>query len=193
MVFGFQNGFETMHYLLEAAFVEGQKGLELNYAFLRGIQNMQPFDSNPIYAILHEPIYCEGVAPRWSADRIRTEFPEFSTEKGRPVFSTGEMIFPWMFDDYVHLSPLKEAANLLANFDGWPRLYNEETLKINEVPSVAAVYYDDMYVERRFSEETAQLIKGTCIWLTNRLEHSALRMEGEDLLDHLLGMLKGEV
>ena len=50
-----------------------------------------------------------------------------------------------------------------------------------------------MYVERRFSEETAQLIKGTRIWLTNRLEHSALRMEGEDLLDYLLGMLKGEV
>jgi hypothetical protein len=44
-----------------------------------------------------------------------------------------------VFDDYVHLSPFKEAANLLANFDGWARLNNEETLKINEVPSVAAV------------------------------------------------------
>jgi pimeloyl-ACP methyl ester carboxylesterase len=74
MVFGFQNGFETVHYLLEGAFVEGQKGLELNYSFLKGIQNMQPYDSNPIYAILHEPIYCEGYASKWSAERIRAEF-----------------------------------------------------------------------------------------------------------------------
>ena len=39
-----------------------------------------------------------------------------------------------MFDDYDELSQLKDTADMLANFDGWPDLYDEEKLVKNEVP-----------------------------------------------------------
>lgn len=33
------------------------------------METWQSFDTNPLYALLHEPIYCEGYASQWSAQR----------------------------------------------------------------------------------------------------------------------------
>jgi hypothetical protein len=123
---------------------------------------------------------------------VRAEFSQFSLPADGPVLFTGEMIYPWMFDEYKYLQPLKEAAEIIAAFEGWSRLYDLDQLQNNTVPCVAAVYYDDMYVERGFSEETARLIKGTRIWVTNEYVHSGLRLSGERILDRLLSMLRGE-
>ena len=73
----------------------------------------------------------------------------------------------------------------------WPALYDPAVLGANQVPCVAAIYYDDMYVERAYSEETAALIRGAKTWITNEYEHNALRADGERLLDRLLAMLRG--
>jgi hypothetical protein len=62
---------------------------------------------------------------------------------------------------------------------------------MNQGPCAAAVYYDDMYVERAFSEETASTIRGMKVWVTNQYEHNALRADGDKVLDRLLGMLEG--
>ena len=67
------------------------------------------------------------------------------------------------------------------------------TLRANTVPVAAAIYYDDMYVERAFSEETAATIRGIKIWVTNEYEHNGLRADGERILDRLLGMARGAV
>lgn len=192
--FGMSNGFEQLHYLLDQAFVAGPGGPVLSYPFLRDVENMQSFESSPIYAILHEPLYCQGQASNWSAERLRREYPEFSWpsgQPGQPLYFTGEMVYPWMFEDYVHLRPLKESAEILAQKSDWPSLYNPQALRQNQVPVAAAVYYNDMYVERLFSEETAAAVPGIRLWVTSEHEHSALRMHGEDVLDHLLGMLHG--
>lgn len=191
--FGASDGFEKVHYLLEGAFVQGATGREISYTFLRGIENAFAFETNPIYAILHEAIYCQQAAANWSAERIRAEYPAFEIAPGRPVYFTGEMIYPWMFDEYRYLRPLKEAAEILAAYEGWPRLYDVVTLQKNTVPCVAAVYYDDMYVERTSSEETARCIAELKLWVTNEYQHNALRAEGEALLDRLLKMLHGEI
>jgi pimeloyl-ACP methyl ester carboxylesterase len=192
MPFGASDGYERLHYLLEEAFVQGANGRELSYNFLRGIENAQPFETNPIFAILHEAIYCQGEASSWAAERVRSEYPEFDLSPDKPVYLTGEMIYPWMFDDYEYLRPLKEAAEILAAYEGWPRLYDQKVLKANKVPCVAAVYYNDMYVERAFSEETADCIRGIKLWVTNEYEHNALRADGERVLGRLLDMLHGE-
>ena len=42
--------------------------------------------------------------------------------------------------------PLRETANILADKDDWPALYDLDQLARNEVPTFAAVYYEDMYV-----------------------------------------------
>ncbi len=182
--FGYSDGFEPIHYLLEE---------EPGWVFLRGIENLQSFDTNPIYAMLHEACYCENVASNWSAARVLSEFPDFALTPNRRVIFTGEMVFPWMFTDYRRLAPLREAADLLAEFDRWPALYDPQVLRANRVPSVAAIYYDDMYVERAYSEETAAMIRGMKTWITNEYEHNAIRADGERVLDRLLAMLHGTV
>jgi pimeloyl-ACP methyl ester carboxylesterase len=193
LAFGASDGFETVHYLLEEAFIEGPHGPELGYPFLAHFMQAQHFETNPIFAILHESIYCQGTASNWSAERLRQEYPLFEPDPARPIHFTGEMIYPWMFDDYPQLQPLQEAADLLARYADWPQLYDVAQLRKNRVPCVAAVYYNDMYVERTYSEETAAEIRGIKLWITNQYEHNALRADGEALLDRLIRMVRGEL
>lgn len=188
--FGFSDGFEAVHYLLETAFIETAAGSELNYAFLRAVENALSFETNPIYALLHEACYMEMAASNWSAYRIRSEFPEFELAPDKTVFFTGEMIYPWMFDDYEYLSPLKDVAHLLADYSGWPRLYDLDRLASCSVPVAAAVFYDDMYVETAYSEQTAKSMGNVRLWITNEYEHNAIRSDGARVLDKLITMLK---
>ncbi|HET7377807.1 MAG TPA: hypothetical protein VFK30_13925, partial [Anaerolineae bacterium] len=99
--------------------------------------------------------------------------------------------YPWEFDEYQALRPLKEAANILAEATDWPDLYDVKVLQGNEVPVAATIYWDDMYVERAFAEETASLIRGCKTWVTNEYEHNALRADGERVFNRLVGMLHG--
>jgi pimeloyl-ACP methyl ester carboxylesterase len=193
LTFGMSYGFERVHYLLENAFLQGQAGREIGYTFLRDFENSLWFETNPIYAILHESIYCEEAASNWSAERVRSKYPEFEITSNQPVFFTGEMVYSWMFDEYKYLRPLKEAAEILAKYDHWPRLYDESVLQSNSVPCAAVIYYNDIYVERTFSEETARNIHGIKLWVTNEYEHNGLRADGERMLGRLLGMLHGEI
>lgn len=193
IAFGASDGFERMHYLLENAFVQGRDGRELSYAFLRGVENWSSFETNPIYALLHEAEYCQQEASAWSAERVRAAYPEFELSGDGQVFFTGEMVYPWMFEEYERLRPLRAAAELLAQHRGWPRLYDADRLRANAVPTAAAVYYDDMYVERAFSEETAATVRGCRVWVTNEYEHNGLRADGERILDRLLAMARGEI
>jgi hypothetical protein len=192
LCFGASNGFEEIHYLLEQAFVEGANGRELGYGFLWGVEEHTDFAAHPIFAILHESIYGQGSATHWAAERVRDEYPAFAITSDQPVFFTGEMIYSWMFDDYRYLQPMKAAAELVAADETWPPLYDVSVLENNTVPVAATVYYNDMYVERQFAEETAEHIKGIRLWLTNEYEHNALRADGERVLDRLIGIVRGE-
>lgn len=191
LAFGASDGFEQVHYLLEEAFAVGGNDDELSYIFLRGFEHSQSYDTNLIFAILHEAIYCQGEASAWSAQRLRSEYPQFEIAAGQPIYFTGEMIYPWMFEEYERLRPLQAVAELLAHDADWPHLYDPAVLAANCVPCVAAVYYNDMYVERQFSEETAQIVRGIKLWITNEYEHNALRADGELLLGRLLTMVRG--
>ena len=193
MGFGASGSFEELHYLLESAFVNGAHNKEISYGFLRAVENMQPFDTNPIYAILHESIYCQEAASNWSAERVRSGYPEFELSPDQRILFTGEMVYPWMFDEYAYLKPLKEAAHILAEYDGWSRLYDISVLQANTVPSAAAIYYNDMYVERLYSEETARDIRGIKTWVTSEYEHNGLRADGEKVFGHLIALLRGEI
>jgi hypothetical protein len=95
-----------------------------------------------------------------------------------------------MFEDYGALAPLRDAAELLAERE-WQRLYDPDRLGENDVPAAAAIYADDMYVERAFSEDTAGRIRGLRPWLTNEFEHNALRVEGERVLGRLIDLVRG--
>jgi pimeloyl-ACP methyl ester carboxylesterase len=185
---GMDDGMENLHHLLEGAFCTGATGEELAHPFLRAVENLQPFETNPIFAILHEMCYTQGCAARWSAQRVRAEFPATEWAPGRAPALTGEMIYPWMFAEYPRLAPLRAAAELLAQDEDWPALYDPARLAANTVPVAAAIYAEDMYVPRALSERTAAAIGGLKGWLTNEYEHSGLR-DGERVLGRLLAML----
>lgn len=145
-----------------------------------------PFAAHPIYPAIHEACYADGVATAWSAARVLPE--DFATD---PTLFTGEHVFPWMFAEYGALHPLADAAELLAQVQ-WPRLYDPDVLRTNEVPAAAAIYARDAYVDRELSERTAGQVRGLRPWLTNEYEHNGLRADGACILDRLLKLSDGD-
>ena len=173
-------GAEKLHYILE---------LDPDApAFLHDVDRELSFARNPLYAILHEACWADGGTTRWSAQRMLPA--DYETE---PELFTGEHVFPWMFEEeYGALTPLREAAERLAEHE-WPRLYDPAPLAANEVPVAAAIYAEDMYVERAFSQETAAAIGGLRPWLTNEFAHDGLRVDGDRVLGRLVDMARGRV
>ena len=190
--FGFNvagSSMNTLHYWLERAFVQSSAAPRLSYAFLTGVEQMLHFNTNPIYSLLHECLYCQKTSSNWSAERILAEFPEFALDREQ-IYFTGEMIYSWMFDEYDQLKPLKEVAALIAKYPDWKPIYDRSVLRANTVPTAAVIYYNDMYVDRTYSEDTAKEIGQMKVWITNEYEHDGLRQNGEHVLDRLFGMLK---
>jgi pimeloyl-ACP methyl ester carboxylesterase len=194
---GQADGSHALHYLLEDPFA----GEELSDAFLYAMMDQLSFASGPLYALLHEACYAQGCATRWAAERIRAEFAEFDlgikgvkgVKGSAPLYFTGEMIYPWMIDADPVLCPLREAAGILAERDDWPPLYDPSRLAANEVPVAAAVYYNDMYVDRELSMQTAAAIRGLRAWVTSEYEHDGLRVSDGAVLDRLIGMVRGNI
>ncbi|MEE2756222.1 MAG: alpha/beta fold hydrolase [Myxococcota bacterium] len=186
---GRHDGSETLHYLLNQALITGPNGPELSYRFLWSVDSQVSFNTNPIYGILHEAIYCQRDASRWSAERIKSKLPAY---QGREFVFTGEMVYPWMFEDISHLRPLAEVAHKLAEKSDWPPLYDPVALANNTVPCAALIYDEDMYVERAFSSQTAKAVRGMRVWVTNQYEHNGLRQAGPAILDRLLDLARGE-
>ena len=173
---GTSDGAEHLHYVLELP--------PDSPGFRHDLESAVSFARNPLYAVLHEASWADGGTTRWSAARVLP--PEFDAAE----MFTGEHVFPWMFEDYGALSPLREAAELLAQRE-WPRLYDPDVLERNDVPVAAAIYANDMYVERSFSEETAERIRGARAWITNEYEHNGLRVDGERILGRLIDLARG--
>ncbi len=188
---GSSTGSHTLHYLLEDPFA----GDELSDDFLYQAQTLLSFAGAPLYALLHEACYAQGCATNWAAQRIRGEFGEFDAvaalDGDEPLMFTGEMIYPWMLEHDPVLRPLRRAANVLAERESWPPLYDAPRLQANDVPAAAAIYYDDMYVPRELSVRTAATIRGLRAWVTNEYEHDGLRVSNGAVLDRLIAMARG--
>ncbi|QYJ80026.1 alpha/beta fold hydrolase [Shewanella acanthi] len=188
---GMEQGPESLYYLLEQAIVDTAEGEYINPLFLNHFCQLLDYNTNPIFALLHEAIYCQQNASQWSAHRVRQTYREFNYQPGKAFLFTGEMIYPWMFDQFSHLAPLKAAADLLANKSDWPTLYDIDTLSQNTVPVAAAIYSEDMYVEMDYSLETAKQVGQLKYWLTSEYEHNGIRMDGEHILDKLIQLNRG--
>ncbi|WP_118138381.1 alpha/beta fold hydrolase [Oceanicella sp. SM1341] len=181
---GRQPGFETLHWLIDEAM--GPHGLRP--AFLAEVMQRTAFHANPLYAVLQECIYAQGGATTdWAAERVRAEMPAFAPT-ARPLLLTGEMMFPWMFEEIAGLRPFRAAAEALhaRSFDA--PLYAPARLAINEVPVAAAVYFEDMYVDTALSLATAGQVGNLRTWVTSEHEHDGLR-RSPDILSRLMDMV----
>ncbi|NUS07716.1 MAG: alpha/beta fold hydrolase [Nonomuraea sp.] len=188
--FGMKPGYERMHYLLDEAF----NGGELSATFLHQVLARTGCADNPLFAALQESIYGHGPgATAWAAQAERDRLPQFA-EEARPLLFTGEMIYPWMFEEIAELRPFRGPVELLAARQDWPALYDHDRLAANEVPVAAAVYYDDMYVDAHLQLDTASRVGNTRTWVTNEYEHDGI---GDtrvfDRLNDLIRDMGGEI
>jgi pimeloyl-ACP methyl ester carboxylesterase len=175
---GRDGGAEKVHHLLELD--------PASPAFRYDLAAMLPFGGrNPLYAVVHESCHADGGQTRWAADRVQPD-----DYRGASLLLTGEHLFPWHFEDSAELQPYREVATLVAGHD-WPALYDAGRLAATDVPCAAAIYADDPYVVRSFSEETADLLPGMRRWLTDEYLHNGLRTDGDRILDRLIGLARG--
>lgn len=202
LLMGSESGLESLHDLLELSKAPGAPDGELPELFLVGVENAQSaFETNPIYWILHESIYCDGPgsASGWAAERVQAslgpawDYRTKLAEGGEPIMLTGEMVYSWMGEDYASLRELAPAAGLLAKKADWPNLYQAAGLSVTEAKCAALMSYDDIYVEREFSEVTAAMLPLCRTWVSNEFQHSGLRDQGARVFEKLLAMAKGEV
>ncbi len=192
MQLGASTGSHALHFLLEDAFDGDELGDGFLYTAMQGLT----FAGRPLFGVLHESCYGQGPATRWAAQRVRAEFPEFDAGQAGdddPLLFTGEMIYPWMMRADPVLEPLAEVADLLAEHDDWPPLYDPAALAVNEVPVAAAIYYNDMYVPQQLSVDTAARIRGLRSWVTSEYEHDGLHAGGAAVLDRLIGLVRDTI
>ena len=169
---GMKPGHERLHWLIESAFA--QRG-RFSDAFLQDVMVRSSTAGNPLFWTLQESIYGDPDhgATGWAAQAERDRRPEFD-EHRRPLQFTGEMAFPWMFDEVRTLRGFAPAVNVLAEKNDWSPLYDVERLAANEVPVAAAVYFDDMYVDAGLQLDTLSRLGASARWVTNEFEHDGI-------------------
>lgn len=196
--FGQYYGLDIVHnFVLKMKGDLDQFGVFTRYT-LNALEQNMVWDIAPIYSVLHEPIWCyrPGIASNWAAERVGQSLQPFqwlktdwagpqSMKEDEPLYFSGEMVYPFFFDNCDELRKLKETAQILSKFDEWPELYDAEQLKKNTVPVYAAIY-NDMYVFPDDSKATASKIKGCKTWETSVHFHGALRSHSADVFRELL-------
>ncbi|WP_104090436.1 alpha/beta fold hydrolase [Arthrobacter sp. GMC3] len=169
--FGMGPGFDRVHWLLDEAWADEQE-TRLSETFLSAVGQATAFDRNPLFMALQESIYGPGPTS-WAAERVLHANPDFAATT-RPLRFTGEMAYPWMFEEIRALKGFKAGVDRLAA-GHWPiELYDVEKLATNEVPIEAAVYLNDMYADVAFQMDTAERVGALNTWVTSEFEHDGI-------------------
>lgn len=68
-------GFDSLHFMIASAIDYCGPTPELTPQFLKSFDACVPFDTNPLYALLHEGCYVSGTSSgtRWAAQRVQDE------------------------------------------------------------------------------------------------------------------------
>jgi hypothetical protein len=216
---GSPSSFASLHSLFSSAFLQpdDERTEMFTKAFLRAVDMDQPFDDYPIYYWLHESIYADGPKhnspTNWAAHRAyeakiqtpsgfdyRLTAPLKSDE--RPTLFFGEMVFPWMAEDYAECAGVgcTALAYALAAKDDWGRLYDgdhmRQVLGDGRSKAAAAVYHDDMYVDFDCCMKVTSRggpLEQCKVYVTNEYQHSGLRDAGATIFAKLHGMATGSI
>lgn len=93
-----------------------------------------------------------------------------------------------MFESYPELKAMEKVAQIVAAYDDWPKLYDEEQLAKNTVPVYSATYVNDMYVDYKLATDTASKIKNCKQFITNTMYHDGLRTKTDELMKQLFAL-----
>ncbi|MEW1980156.1 alpha/beta fold hydrolase [Citricoccus sp. NPDC079358] len=216
MFLGGNTRMDQLHYLLQEAFEQEPPGAKavtgactetLTDTFLHGLYQQVSRATNPLYLVMHESIYSQPAQPSvpqpaamaetaatgtaWAAQRVLRSSPDladFDPARSAHPLLTGEMVFDWYADLDPALKPLKAVTEELARRTDWGALYDSEALAANTVPTAAAVYTHDVYVDRDLSLETAARVYGLQVWETDEFHHDGIGEDGPAILRRLLSL-----
>lgn len=176
---GVEEGFEALHYFLDEAFCDETMN-KLSWRFVKKMLQATSFwEINPLYAVLHESIYCNGFGSYWAADQIM---------QGQEYFS-GEMIGKSMFNHYAGLRPFSKVSELLAKKNDWNKLYDLKKLQKNTVPVGVILIKDDFYVDYDLSQVALRHIKNSRVYEHETWQHDAIRKHGREVIQKLLALV----
>lgn len=175
---GATGGAEQLHWLLH-----------LNHrspAFRHDLAAMLPYGGrNPLYAVIHESSMASGHPTDWAAERTMP-----ADVRADPTLLGGEHLHPGLFEEDSELAPWRDIAHTVAQHP-WPVLYDPAALAQSRVPAAAIIYFDDAYVPTAHSLETAAAIPTLTPWVTNEWEHNGIRASGTEVIDRLIGLVRG--
>lgn len=207
--FGATGGTEAIHQIV-TTFSHALNTLgKPTYLVLNSIQNESSFDTNIIYALFQEAIYCDGpeFSSGWAAERMRmmqensnyVVTPTLVDSKEKPIYFTGEMVYKLMYDDYKELSKLKKLAYDLHAYKAWNKLYDTSVLKKitwDVVPIVAATYYHDQYVDFKLTMDVKEKVlpkDNLRQYISSDHFHNGLRADTAKVLGSLFKLLDAEI
>jgi pimeloyl-ACP methyl ester carboxylesterase len=198
LLFGAHGGIDNVHDIVFRMDSDRKQFSFITRPTLSAFESLLPFDDAVLYAVLHEAIYCGRQASQWAARRVGMSLPDFdwidgldpqnAVIKGKPIYFSGEMIFPFMFENYPELQKLRHVADILAEYKDWPELYNAVQLAKNEVPVYAASFVDDMYVDFGLVQETLGKVKNCKQFITNTMYHNAISSKTDEVLKALFAL-----
>lgn len=206
MNFGSTGRTDALHQLVFKIHYELSNLGKILYATRLDIQNSVSFDTNVLYFLLQEAIYCErGVVSNWAAERLRREAGinfdysrlindgPMKSNLESAVYFTGEMVFRSMYRDYAELRDLKPIAEAIHSYGEWDNLYNKDMLANNVVPAVAATYVHDQYVDFGLSMLAKSKIAGLRQYITSEFFHNGFTASPEIILPKLFHLLEEDV
>ncbi|ERT02714.1 hypothetical protein HMPREF1624_01015 [Sporothrix schenckii ATCC 58251] len=177
------------------------------------VESWLRFEERPLYAILQEPIYTESpnTPSAWAAQaageqRLKNEYwwlqerafdcvfsPETDKDKkfaeehfdGKKIYMSAEHVYPFHYDQFKSLRPLKKAAEILAEKIDWPPLYDILQLRMNKVPISSLSYETDMFVDWQLSQLTVEMMDAKYIGNAHNaeLKHTAVKDKPDIVLD----------
>jgi pimeloyl-ACP methyl ester carboxylesterase len=198
LLFGAHGGIDNVHDIVFRMKSDINQFSSITRPTLSAFESLLPFDDTVLYAVLHEAIYCERQASQWAAQRVGLALKDFdwihggypynNITEGKPIYFSGEMIFPFMFEAYPELQKLRHVADILAEYKDWPELYDPVQLAKNEVPVYAASFVDDMYVDFGLVQETLKKVKNCKQFITNTMYHNAISTKTDEVLKNLFAL-----
>lgn len=215
IMFGFQGGTDDLHQLVLKFDFDLTLLGKPTYTTLSTIQASYSFDTNILYALFQEAIYCDGnnktsaqASTNWSADRLRYSssnaqfvYSEEMVNSEKPIYLTGEMVYKSMFDDYSVLRKFKKLAFALHSYEDWSSLYDVpvlSSLSWEKLPIVSATYVYDQYVDfnvtMKVKEEVFKGNGNLKQYITSEFFHNGIRADSEKVLGSLLSLIEnGEI
>jgi pimeloyl-ACP methyl ester carboxylesterase len=198
LLFGGHGGIDNVHDIVFRMDSDLKQFSFITRPTLSAFDSLLSFDDSVLYAVLHEPLYCERQASQWAAQRvgqslqdfgwIKGGYPADTISKGKPLYFSGEMIYPFMFETCPELQKLRHVADILAEYKDWPELYDPKQLAKNEVPVYAATFVEDMYVDYRLVQETLMKVKNHKQLITNTMYHNAITSKTDEVLKALFAL-----